>query len=213
MHLTPNINATDAIANRVALRRRLVVAAALASLLTIAAAEVSVAPFRGRAELVAERYDFRLQDPSGRWYTMADFRGRVVLFFFGYTQCPDACPTELARMARLMERLGPDAARVKVLFATLDPERDTPDVMQAYPAMFNANFLGLRGSPENTLDLATALKVYFEKIPGRTPTSYTIDHSTFVYGFDSQGFLRVRLTPSMSADDVYADVRGLLNSR
>ncbi len=212
MHPMPEIESTDGITCQIALRRRLIVVAGFASFIKAAPAQITSNTFRGRPVAVTEqRHDFRLQGPDGRWYGMADFKGRVVLLFFGYTQCPDACPTELARMARLMEMLGPDGERVRVIFVTVDPERDTPDIMRAYPAMFSPEFLGLRGSMENTLAAATALKVYFEKMPGRTPTTYTVDHSTFVYGFDSQGILRVRLTPSMSADDVYADVRTLLN--
>lgn len=169
--------------------------------------------FRGRVEAAnITQHQFRLQDSHGKWRTLAEFRGRVVLMFFGYTQCPDVCPTELSRLARLMAALGTDAAKVQVLFVTLDPARDTAEVLQAYTGIFNPDFLGLRTDVAGTEAAARDFRVYFEKAPGRTPDSYTVDHSTFIYGFDTQGKLRVRLTPMMSGEDLLADVRALISA-
>ena len=168
--------------------------------------------FKGRAQAESTvQRDFRLQDAKGRWRTLADFRGKVVLAFFGYTQCPDVCPTELARLAQLRVALGRDAARVQVVFITLDPERDTSAVLQAYTSQFDPSIVSLRTDQPGTEAVARTFSVYYEKVPGLTPTSYTVDHSTFVYGIDAQGRLRVRLTPNQSPDDVLADVRTLLS--
>ena len=143
---------------------------------------------------------------------MADFRGLAVLIFFGYTQCPDVCPTELARLARLMQAVGTDASKIQVLFVTLDPERDTAEMLSAYTGQFHPAFLGLRTDVAGTQAIASKFRVYYEKAPGRTPESYTVDHSTFIYGIDPRGALRVRLTPMMSDADLLTDVRTLLSA-
>jgi protein SCO1/2 len=177
-------------------------------------AQGSVPLFKGRTQADSSvQRDFRLQDTKGRWRTLADFRGKVVLAFFGYTQCPDVCPTELARLAQLIAALGSDAARVQVVFVTLDPERDTAAVLRAYTSQFDPAIVPLRTDQQGTDAVARTFSVYYEKVPGRTPSTYTVDHSTLVYGFDTQGRLRVRLTPNQSPDDVLADVRTLLSIR
>jgi protein SCO1/2 len=177
-------------------------------------AQGSVPLFKGRTQADSSvQRDFRLQDTNGRWRTLADFRGKVVLAFFGYTQCPDVCPTELARLAQLIAALGSDAARVQVVFVTLDPERDTAAVLRAYTSQFDPAIVPLRTDQQGTDAVARTFSVYYEKVPGRTPSTYTVDHSTLVYGFDTQGRLRVRLTPNQSPDDVLADVRTLLSIR
>lgn len=193
-------------------RRAILFSALAATLLPATSICGADAVFYGRAETQPELpRDFRLQDGHNRWRTLADFRGTVVLVFFGYTQCPDVCPTELTRLARLKTALDKDADRVQVVFITIDPERDTAEIMRDYPALFHPSFVGLRGTPQGTLDATRTFKVYAEKMPGPTPTSYTVDHSTFVYGFDSHGKLRVRLTPTLTADQMLTDVRTLLS--
>ena len=195
-----------------ATRRSIVFSALAATLLTATATWGADAVFYGRAEPQPELpRNFRLQDAKGQWRTLADFRGKVVLVFFGYTQCPDVCPTEFTRLARLQQALGRDGDQVQVVFITIDPERDTAEVMRHYPAVFHPAFAGLRGTPEDTLDAIRTFKVYVEKMPGPTPTSYHVDHSTFVYGFDRHGKLRVRLTPTLTADQLLTDVRTLLS--
>jgi protein SCO1 len=148
---------------------------------------------------------------DGRPRTLADFRGKVVVLFFGYTQCPDICPTTLADVARAMAALGPDADRVQVLFVTLDPERDTPEILSRYVPAFDARFLGLYGDLEATRAVAKEFKVFFEKRPGSTPGSYSIDHSAQTYVFDTQGRLRLFVRHERIATDLPHDVRLLLN--
>ena len=135
--------------------------------------------------------DFALVDHTGRPRRLADFAGKVVVVFFGFTQCPDVCPTTLAEMAEVRRALGADGERVQVIFVTLDPERDTPALLAQYVPAFDASFLGLRGSPEETAATARAFKVFFQKVPGRTPGSYTIDHTAGSYVFDTRGRLRL----------------------
>ena len=135
--------------------------------------------------------DFRLTDHTGKPRTLADFRGKVVVLFFGYTQCPDVCPTTLSELAATMQKLGPDAARVQVLFVTVDPERDTPDLLSRYVPAFNASFLGLYGDAAATAETAKEFKILYQKQPGSTPGAYSVDHSAGTYVFDPQGRLRV----------------------
>jgi len=147
---------------------------------------------------------------DGRPYTLADFRGKVVVLFFGFTQCPDICATALAEMARAMQTLGADAERVQVLFVTLDPERDTKEILSRYVPAFNPHFLGLYGDLAATRETAKEFKVFFEKRPGETPGSYSIDHSAQTYVFDTEGRLRLFVRHQRIASDLPHDVRLLL---
>jgi protein SCO1/2 len=135
--------------------------------------------------------DFSLPDAQGRVRTMADFKGKVTLVFFGFTQCPDVCPTTLGEIAAVKRELGPAGVDVQAVFITVDPERDTPEVIAAYVAAFDPGFVALRGTPEQTRETAKHYRVFFEKRPGKTPESYTIDHTAAAYVFDRQA--RVRL--------------------
>ena len=132
-----------------------------------------------------------LTDADGQPRTLADFKGKVVVVFFGYTQCPDVCPTTMAELAEVKRSLGADGARVQGIFVTVDPERDTAALLKAYVANFGPDLVGLRGSPEATLAAAKAFKVFYAKVPGKTDTSYTVDHTAGSYVFDALG--RVRL--------------------
>jgi protein SCO1/2 len=147
---------------------------------------------------------------DGRRYTLGDFRGKVVVLFFGFTQCPDICPTALAEVARAMQALGPDAERVRVLFVTLDPERDTAEILSRYVPAFDPRFLGLYGDLAATRAVAQEFKVFFEKRPGSTPGSYSIDHSAQTYVFDTEGRLRLFVRHQRIASDLPHDVRLLL---
>lgn len=147
---------------------------------------------------------------DGKPRTLADFRGKVVVLFFGYTQCPDVCPTTLAEVARAVKTLGADADRVQVLFVTLDPERDTPQILAQYVPAFDPRFLGLYGDLEATQAVAKEFKVFFEKRPGSTPGSYSIDHSAQVYVFDKKGQLRLFVRQTRIATDLAHDLRLLL---
>jgi protein SCO1/2 len=156
-------------------------------------------------------HDFRLTDHTGKPRTLADFRGKVVVIFFGYTQCPDACPTTLSELAAALQKLGPDAARVQVLFVTVDPERDTPDLLSHYVPAFNPSFLGLRGDAQATADAAKEFKVIYQKQPGATPGSYSMDHSAGTFIFDPQGRLRVYVSYGQGPEVFAHDIGELLH--
>jgi protein SCO1/2 len=152
--------------------------------------------------------EFRLKDAQGRERTIADFRGKIALVHFGFTQCPDACPTALARAAEIRKLLGKDADKLQVLFITLDPERDSPQVISAYTAAFDPSFVALSGDVKTTKAVADNFKVFYRKVP--TGSSYTMDHSLLTYAFDPKGRLRLALRHSQSAQDAANDLRQLL---
>ena len=130
--------------------------------------------------------DFHLTDPAGKPRQLADFTGRAVVLFFGYTQCPDVCPTTMSKLREVMKALGDDANRVQVLFVTLDPERDTPALLAQYVPSFDTRFLGLYGSMDTTKATAKDFRIFYEKVAGTKPGSYTIDHTAGLYMFDPQ---------------------------
>ena len=155
-------------------------------------------------------HDFSLKDPSGRTRTLEDFHGKAVVVFFGYTQCPDVCPTTLATLAQAMKELGPDADRVQVVFITVDPERDTADLLGKYVPAFDPRFVGLRGDAAATERTAREFKVIYQKVPGNAPDRYTVDHSAGVFLYDPQGRLRVFEGNNASPDVFAHDLRALL---
>ncbi|NTV10683.1 MAG: SCO family protein [Zoogloea sp.] len=154
--------------------------------------------------------DFHLLDSAGKPRSLADFRGKVVTVFFGYTQCPDVCPTSLSNMAETMRQLGPDADRVQVLFITVDPERDTPELLSHYVPAFDPRFLGLYGDAATTAAVAKEFRVFYQKQPGSTPSTYTIDHSAGTYIYDPKGRLRLYAKHGEAPDNMAADIRLLL---
>lgn len=154
--------------------------------------------------------DFDLTDHNGQRRTLADFRGKVVMVFFGYTQCPDVCPTSLSEMATIKQLLGEDAARFQGLFVTVDPERDKPEMLKAYMENFDPGFLALYTTPEKTAEVAKEYKVFYKKVPGPTPTSYTIDHTAGSYVYDTQGHLRLFTRYNTKPELTVADLRQLL---
>ena len=156
--------------------------------------------------------DFQLTGHDGKPRTLADFRGRVVVLFFGYTQCPDVCPTTLAELAEVMKQLGPDAARVQVLFATIDPDRDNADLLAKYVPAFNPAFLGLYGDADATARTAKEFRVFYQKQPGRGPGTYTMDHSAGTFVFDPQGRLRVYVSYGQGPEVFVHDIRELLRT-
>jgi protein SCO1/2 len=153
---------------------------------------------------------FSLTDHAGKPRTLADYKGKAVIVFFGYTQCPDVCPTTMAEMAGVMQKLGPQADQVQVLFITLDPERDTPQLLASYVPAFDKRFVGLYGTPEQTAKTAKDFKVFYSKVPGKEPGSYTIDHMAGSYVFDKDGRLRLFIRHGVAADSIVHDVRQLL---
>jgi protein SCO1/2 len=154
--------------------------------------------------------DFALPDASGQVRSIKDFAGKVVVVFFGYTQCPDVCPTTLAEIAQAKQLLGPDGAKVQGVLVTVDPERDTPEVLKAYVGNFGPDFVALRGTPEQTAAVAKDFKVYYKKTEGKTPGSYFMDHSAASYVYDTQGRLRLYTRYGSGAQALADDIRLLL---
>jgi protein SCO1/2 len=150
--------------------------------------------------------DFQLPDVDGKVRSIKEFAGKAVIVFFGYTQCPDVCPTTLAEIAQAKKLLGADGAKVQGIFITVDPERDTPELLKAYMANFGPDFIALRGTPEQVSAVAKDFKVYFKKVESKTPGSYTMDHSAASYVYDGQGRLRLYSRygsgPQALADDL-----------
>jgi protein SCO1/2 len=154
--------------------------------------------------------DFRLTDHNGQERTLADFRGKVVVVFFGFTQCPDVCPTAMAQLVEVKQMLGKDGDKLQALFITLDPERDSAEILKAYIANFDAGFLGLRPSLEQLPELTRHFKIFYKKNEGKTATSYTLDHSAGSYVFDTQGRVRLYVRQNMSAAAITEDLKILL---
>jgi protein SCO1 len=156
--------------------------------------------------------ELALTGHDGKPRTLADFRGKAVVLFFGFTHCPDICPTTLVDMAEVMKKLGEDAARVQVLFVTVDPERDTSQVLAKYVPAFDPSFLGLSGDAAATQRAAKEFKIYYEKRAGSTPSSYTVDHSGQSYVIDPQGRLRLFVRHDRIAQDLADDLRAVLRA-
>ncbi|MES2048158.1 MAG: SCO family protein [Pseudomonadota bacterium] len=154
--------------------------------------------------------DFALTDQNGKARTLADFKGKAVVVFFGYTQCPDVCPTTMAEMADVMKQLGELANQVQVLFVTVDPERDTQALLAAYVPNFDARFLGLYGDQAATEKVAKDFKVFYQKVPGKTASSYSVDHTAGSYVFDKQGRIRLFLRHGQGAEPITHDLKILL---
>jgi protein SCO1 len=155
--------------------------------------------------------DFSLLDPDGKVRTLADFKGKAVVMFFGYTQCPDVCPTTLTEMQQVMTLLGPQSDKVQVLFVTVDPERDTAAILKQYVPSFDSRFLGLRPADEAALDKVTKdFKIYYKKVPGTSPGSYTIDHTAGSYAFDPEGRLRLYIKHAQGPETLAHDLKELL---
>jgi protein SCO1/2 len=155
--------------------------------------------------------DFALTDHNGKPRTIADFKGKVVVMFFGYTQCPDVCPTTMVEMANVVKELGPAGKDVQVLFVTIDPERDKPALLAQYVPAFNPTFLGLYGDAAATARTAKEFKVYYAKVPGSTPENYSMDHTAGSYVFDRNGKIRLFLRHGKGAASIVPDVRQLLS--
>ena len=154
--------------------------------------------------------NFSLADADGQVRKLEDFKGKVVVLFFGYAQCPDVCPTTMTEMAQVKELLGKDGDKLQVLFVTVDPARDTPTVMKAYMAAFDPGFIALIPTPEQLVALAKDFKAYFKKVDGSTPTSYSMDHSAAQYIYDPQGRLRLYARYGTGVAPMVADIQALL---
>lgn len=155
--------------------------------------------------------DFALPDQNGRQRSIKEFAGKVVVVFFGFTQCPDVCPTTMAELAEVRQALGKDGERIQGIFVTVDPERDTPEVLKAYIENFDPSFIALRPtSPEQLAAMAKDFKLYYKRVEGRTPTSYTMDHSAGSYIYDTRGQLRLYSRYGMGAKALAGDITQLL---
>ena len=192
--------------------RRLVLAAAV-SVLALAGCERAAPPHKFNAvDLTGAEYarQFDLADFDGKRRTLADFKGKVTAVFFGYTQCPDACPTTMAELAGVARALGPDAGKLQVVFITIDPARDTAALLKNYVTNFNPAFLALRGDDAETKAVAKEFKVFYEKVPGKAADAYTMDHTAGTYVFDTQGRIRLFARQNMDAEQLTADIKALV---
>ncbi|WP_414648824.1 SCO family protein [Collimonas sp.] len=154
--------------------------------------------------------DFALTDHTGKPRTLADYKGKAVLVFFGYTQCPDVCPTTMVEMANVMKEMGPLASKVQVLFVTVDPERDTQELLSKYVPAFDPSFVGLYGDQAATDKVAKEFRVFYQKVPGKTPGSYTMDHTAGSYVFDPEGHIRLFVRHGQGPEPIAHDLKLLL---
>jgi protein SCO1 len=156
--------------------------------------------------------DFKLTDHTGEIRSLGDFKGKAMVLFFGYTHCPDICPATIGELAYAMEKLGKDAARVQVLFVTVDPERDTPALLKEYLSTFNPTFLGLSGDARATKDIANEFKVVYQKQMGKSADHHTMDHSAGTYIFDTKGKLRLYVSNGAGGNVFAQDIAELLRT-
>jgi len=197
--------------------RRLFVFAACAASLTLAGCDQLAAlggkkPSFQAVDITGADYGagLSLTDTDGKPRTLADFKGKVVIVFFGYTQCPDVCPTTMAELAAVKKQLGAAGDRVQAVFVSVDPARDTPEVLKSYLAAFDPSFVALRGSEEQTAAFAKSFKVFYQQAPGKEPGRYTVDHSTGSYVFDADGRLRLFVRYNHPIEAWTSDLKQLL---
>ena len=170
-------------------------------------------PVFNNVDITGAQYarDFALTDHTGKPRTLADFKGKVVFLFFGFTQCPDVCPTTMVEMASVLKALGPQADKVQVLFVTVDPERDTQELLAQYVPAFDPSFIGLYGNAAATAKVAKEFKVFYAKSAGTTPDAYSMDHTAGSYVFDPQGKIRLFVRHGKGAAPIAQDIKLLLN--
>ena len=156
---------------------------------------------------------FELQDHHGQVRHLEDFKGKVLVVFFGYTQCPDVCPSTMFEMKKVMELLGKDADQVQVAFITLDPDRDTLELLEKYVPSFDARFLGLRPqSPEALEKIVKGYKIFYQKVPGKDPKYYTIDHTAGSFAIDKKGQLRLFIKHNQGEKNLADDLKKLVRA-
>ena len=200
------------------MNKRLILLGGVAALAVLAGCDRAGAPgappalqFKG-VDITGAEYGRKLDlpDQDGKPRTLADFKGKVTVVFFGYTQCPDVCPTTMVELAQVKKALGKDGERIQGVFVTVDPERDTPELLKAYMGSFDPSFVALRGTPEQTREVAKEFKVFYGKVPGKTEGAYTMDHTAGSYVFDAQGRLRLFVRYGSGAEALTADLKTLL---
>lgn len=155
---------------------------------------------------------FSLLDQNGILRTLKDFPGKVVVLFFGYTQCPDVCPTSMVELAQVKKSLGADGDMLQVIFISVDPDRDTPEILKAYMANFDPNFLALRPTLPELAAVAKDFKIYYKKVEGSAPGSYSMDHTAGSYVFDGKGHIRLFTRYGGGADPLVSDLRQLIKT-
>ena len=197
------------------LSRRVLVAGAFAGLLLAGCdrlVSAAGAPSFHATDITGAEFARRLElpDVDGKMRTLADWKGKVTVVFFGYTQCPDVCPTTMAELSQIRKSLGAEGDRIETVFVTIDPERDTPEVLKAYVGNFGPGFTALRGSAEQTAAAAKEFKVFYAKAPGRTPGSYTMDHSAASFVFDTSGRARLYVPYGGDTKNLAADLKQLV---
>lgn len=192
-------------------RRALQAVAAMGVAALLAACGESAPAFKG-SDITGTQLGKKLAlvDHNGKPRTLQDFAGKAVVVFFGFTQCPDVCPTSLAELSQVMKQLGPDADRVQVLLVTVDPERDTPEILKQYVTTFDPRFLGLTGTPEQIKQAAASFKAYYAKVPTQDGANYTMGHTAAFYLFDGKGESRVLATNTAGAEALAHDIKALL---
>jgi protein SCO1/2 len=196
-----------------AISRRVLISAAATASLLLSACERSPGPAAFKAiDITGADYaqGFDLPDADGRRRTLADFKGKVTVVFFGFTHCPDVCPTTLLELAAVKKALGADGERVQGIFITVDPERDTAPLLKAYVDNFGSGFVALRGTQDETKATAKAFKVYYAKVPGATENTYSMDHTAGSYVFDAKGKVRLFTRYGVGAEALISDLRALL---
>ena len=157
--------------------------------------------------------DFALPDQNGQVRSIKDFAGKVVVVFFGFTQCPDVCPTSMTELAGIKKSLGADGDKLQAVFISIDPERDTPEILKAYMGNFDPTFLALRPNPEQLAAIAKDFKIFYKKVEGRSPTSYSMDHSAGNYIYDTQSRLRLYNRYGSGSEGLLSDIRLLLKGK
>ena len=198
-------------------RRSLLAATAVACLALVACDRwpgQAAAPTFHSTDITGAEFARKLElpDADGRPRTLADWKGKVTVVFFGYTQCPDVCPTTMAELAQIRKSLGADGDRIETVFVTIDPERDTPEILKAYVANFGPGFTALRGSAEQTAAAAREFKVFYAKVPGKEPGSYTMDHSAASFVFDPTGRVRLYVPYGGDTKALAVDLRQLVTA-
>jgi protein SCO1 len=196
-------------------RRRLVqlVLAGMAGMPALMACSPETSPFKSTDVTGASfGQDLQIKDHNGNFRSIEDFKGKVVVVFFGFAQCPDVCPTSMATMAEVKRLLGAQGDRLQVLFITVDPERDTQALLKEYMANFDPSFIALRPEPDALDAVASSFKVYQKKVPGSTPTTYTVDHSAGKYIFDSESRVRLFSAYGTDAATIASDIQILLSA-
>ena len=187
-----------------------------AALLCLLVAACSRAPDEFRnTDLTGATFarQFTLIDHNAQIRTLGDFKGKVVVIFFGYTSCPDICPTTLSRLAEVMKALGPEAEKVQVLFVSVDPERDTAERLKDFVPWFYPSFLGLRGDAAQTRAVSEEFRIFSSRRDVGSQLGYVLDHSSGAYVFDPAGRLRLYVRDTASVEDIVADIRQLLAGR